>query len=107
MQPYKHEFLERLADPENRAIARACLLQTVRRLELDPEDIATLVDWLQDFLHADSSLVRTFSLQLLADFARLDQALLPAVLPLLHDALERGTPAMRARARKLLRTSKL
>ena len=35
--------------------------------------------------------------------AEADPALRPEVMPLLWDALERGTPAMRARARKLLK----
>lgn len=48
-------------------------------------------------------MVKTFSLQLLADFAAEDEDLRNDVLPLLWAAGERGTPAMRARARKLLK----
>ena len=103
LQPFKDEFLDHLGDPDNNAITRACLLQTVHHLELAPNDLATLVDWLQDFMHADSSIVKTFSLQLLVDFAAADESLRPTVMPVLWDALERGTPAMRARARKLIK----
>ncbi len=54
-----------------------------------------------------SSIVKTFSLQLLVDFAEADPSLRPEIMPLLWEALERGTPAMRARAHKLVKKYKL
>lgn len=103
LQPYKEQFLDRLLDPDNSHLARACMLQALRTLTLDKEDIELLVDTLKDFLFSESSIVKTFSLQLLADFAAEDEGLRNDVLPLLWTARERGTPAMRARARKLLK----
>lgn len=107
LQPHKDGFIDRLADPDNSHLCRACLLQTLRVLELTPDDIDLLKDILLDFMHSQSSIVKTFSLQALADFAEADPGLRPQVLPLLWDALENGTPAMRARARKLMRKYKL
>jgi hypothetical protein len=46
--------------------------------------------------------VKTFAMQGLADLAAKDAALKAKVLPLLKDLMEIGTPAMRARGRKLL-----
>ena len=103
LRPYKDRFIDRLADPANSHLCRACLLQALRALELTPDDTGLLKDMLLDFMHSESSIVKTFSLQLLFDFAEADPALRPEVMPLLWDALERGTPAMRARARKLLK----
>lgn len=103
LQPYKEQFLDRLLDPDNSHLARACMLQALRTLTLDKEDIELLIDTLKDFLFSESSIVKTFSLQLLADFAAEDEDLRNDVLPLLWAARERGTPAMRARARKLLK----
>ncbi|MDL2316872.1 hypothetical protein LJC59_07325 [Desulfovibrio sp. OttesenSCG-928-A18] len=103
LQPYKERFLDRLLDPDNSHLARACMLQAMRTLTLDKEDIELLVDTLKDFLFSESSIVKTLSLQLLADFAAKDEGLRKDVLPLLWAARESGTPAMRARARKLLK----
>ena len=101
--PYKDRLIDRLADPECGHLCRACLLEALRKLEPTPDDVDLLKDLLLGFLHSESSIVKTFSLQLLFDFAEADPALRPEVMPLLWDALERGTPAMRARARKLLK----
>lgn len=103
LQAYKERFLDRLIDPDNSHLARACMLQALRTLALDKEDIELLVDTLKDFLFSESSIVKTFSLQLLADFAAEDEDLRGDVLPLLWTARDTGTPAMRARARKLLK----
>ena len=102
LQPYKDRFLDRLTDPANSHLCRACMLQTLYALALTPDDISLLKDMLRDFMHSESSIVKTFSLELLTEFAEADEALRPEVLPLLWNALENGTPAMRARARKQL-----
>lgn len=107
LRPYKDRFIDRLADPANSHLCRACLLQALRALELAPDDVSLLKDMLLDFMHSESSIVKTFSLNLLVDFAEADASLRPEVMPLLWDALERGTPAMRARARKLMKKYKL
>ena len=107
LRPYKDRFIDRLADPANSHLCRACLLQALRALELTPDDVGLLKDMLFDFMHSESSIVKTFSLNLLVDFAEADAVLRPEVMPLLWAALERGTPAMRARARKLMKKYKL
>ena len=107
LTPYKDQFIERLAAPDNSRLCRVCLLQTLHRFELTPDDIDLLKDVLRDFMHSESSIVKTFPLQLLADFAAADESLRSEIMPLLWNALEHGTPAMRARARKLLKQYKL
>ena len=101
--PYTSRFIERLADPSNSHLARACMLQTLHQLRLTPEDVSLLKDMLLDFMFSPSSIVKTISLHLLADFAEADARLRPEVVPLLWNALENGTPAMRARVRKLMK----
>lgn len=103
LQARKHSFIDRLAAPDNSHLCRACLLQALRGLELTPDDVSLLKDMLRDFMHSESSIVKTLSLHLLVDFAETDPRLRPEVMPLLWDALERGSPAMRARARKLMK----
>ena len=104
---YKDRLIDHLAAPDNSHLCRACLLRTLHKFALTPDDIDLLKDMLRDFMHSKSSIVKTFSLQLLVDFAAMDERLRPEIMPLLWNALERGTPAMRARARKLLKKYKL
>ncbi len=61
---------------------------------------AALQAWLED---DSSSIVKTMSLQGLADLTRQDPSLLPAVLDLLRIHGRSGTAAMRARSRLLLK----
>lgn len=107
LAPYKDRLIDRLDNPDNSHLCRACLLQALHHLKLTPQDIDLLKDMLRDFMYSESSIVKTFSLQLLVDFAAADESLRPEIMPLLWDALERGTPAMRARARKLIKKYKL
>lgn len=60
---------------------------------------AVLQSWLDD----RSSIVKTASLQGLADLTRHDPTLLPEVLDILRIKGRSGTPAMRARSRHLLK----
>ena len=103
LQPLKNDFFDRLAAPDNSHLARACMIKTLPHLQLSKDDIGLIKDMLLDFLHSNSSIVKTFSLQLLADFADHHPDMRSEVMPLLWDAVENGTPAMRARTRKLLK----
>ena len=49
-----------------------------------------------------SGLNRTMAMQALMDLSEGDERLRARVLPIVRESLEGGTPAMRARARKLL-----
>jgi len=60
------------------------------------------VDILFDYLRDKSSIVKTCAMQGLAGLAAQDAALKAKVLPLLKELTDVGTPAMRARGRKLL-----
>jgi hypothetical protein len=72
------------------------------RLPLRGRDKALAVDLIFDRLTDKSGLNRTMAMQALMDMSVADPGLRSRVLPFVQQALERGTPAMRARARKLL-----
>lgn len=75
----------------------------VPRLTLTGAECARAAQALQCWLEDDSSsIVKTMSLQGLADLTRQDPSLLPMVLDLLRMQGRSGTPAMRARCRLLL-----
>ncbi len=74
----------------------------IPRLELTPAERAKAADALEGFLDDRSSIVRTFALQGLADLATQDPRMREGVIEKLREATRNGTPAMKARSRKLL-----
>jgi len=72
------------------------------RLPLKGQGKAVVVDLMFDRLRDKSGLNRTVALQALMDLSEKDSALRARVVPIVREALEGGTPAMQARARKLL-----
>ena len=76
--------------------------QMLPRLKLTHQQRQTAISILFGYLEARSSIVRTFAMQALADFALRHVNLRPQVAPLLEHLTETGTPAMRSRGRKLL-----
>jgi hypothetical protein len=72
------------------------------RLPLKGQDKAVAVELMFERLRDESGLNRTFAMQALMDLSERDAALRARVTPIVLEALESGTPAMQARARKLL-----
>ena len=72
------------------------------KLPLKGRDRALVIDLMFERLQDRSGLNRTFALQALVDMSGSDAALRARIMPVLDDFLAHGTPAMRARARRLL-----
>jgi hypothetical protein len=98
---HKAELLGLLAEAEQIEL-RWHLALMIPRLRLAPPERQRAAEVLECYLDDRSSIVKTFALEGLADLARSDVALGPKVKQLLENAVHRGTPAMKARARKLL-----
>jgi len=79
------------------------LVQIVPRLALKGPEARRAAVLLETCLEDRSSIVKTSAMQGLADLARRDQSMFPEVLDLLRIHTRSGTPAMRARGRKLLK----
>ena len=73
------------------------------RLPLTGRDKAIAVDLMFERLTDKSGLNRTCAMQALMDLSESDAALRARILPILREALEHGTPAMKARAKLLLK----
>ena len=74
----------------------------VPRLHLSRFQRLRAAEILQRCLNARSSIVRTFALQGLLDLSLSEASLKPLVIDFLRAAERSGTPAMKARSRKLL-----
>lgn len=102
LKPYKTELLGLLAEAEQIEL-RWHLAQMIPRLPLTRGERRRAVDALQLYLEDRSSIVRTFALQALADLASNNPELRSQVREILEQSLRRGTAAMKARARLLLK----
>ncbi len=99
---YKSELLGLLAEAEQIEL-RWHLALMVPRLRLTIPERQRAAAALEVYLDDRSSIVKTFALQGLADLAQDDASLRGKVKLLLEESVKSGTPAMRARARKLLK----
>ena len=101
LRPFKAELLGLLAEANEQEL-RWHLAQMVPRLALTASERAQAASLLRTYLDDRSSIVKTFAMQALADLADADETLLPETIELLHQLTRTGTPAMRARGRRLL-----
>jgi hypothetical protein len=99
--PHKKELLELLAEARQQEL-RWHLAVIVPRLPLAVKERQRTAAVLQSYLADRSSIVKTLALQGLADLAENDREIRGSVIELLREAAKSGTPAMRARSRKLL-----
>jgi hypothetical protein len=105
LKPYKTELLGLLVEAEQIEL-RWHLAQMIPRLPLTQRERRRAAQTLQLYLEDRSSIVRTFALQALADISRNDAELRLRVREILEHSVRRGTAAMKARARKLLKEQK-
>lgn len=101
LAPHKPLLLDTLARVEQKEV-RWHVAPMLARLPLAPAERKRVVDVLIGYLNDPSSIVKTQAMQALADLAQRDAALRPFVLEHLRELVVIGTPAMKARGRKLL-----
>jgi hypothetical protein len=76
--------------------------QLFSRLKLTPKERRAVVEILQNYLHDKSPIVKTFSMQALADIAEQNAELRAPIIEQLQELTRTGSPAMQARGKKLL-----
>jgi HEAT repeat protein len=101
VHPFKAELLG-LARETTQQELRWHLAQLIPRLPLTRAERQRAIALLKEFLNDRSSIVKTFALQGLAELAHGNPKLQADVIAVLEQASRTGTPAMKARARKLL-----
>ena len=101
LRPYKKELLGLMQETEEKEV-RWHLAAIAARLGLNAGERALAVAALRNYLEDRSSIVRTMALQGLHDLANDEADLGYQVIQLLEQSARAGTPAMKARSRKLL-----
>ena len=101
LELYKTTIIEEVA-PIDQQEVRWHVAQIVPRLELRETEVDEVFDILLGYLDADSKIVKTFSMQALADLALQHAELIPQVTQILEEQVRTGSPAKKSRGRKLL-----
>ncbi|NJN94385.1 MAG: hypothetical protein HC875_09970, partial [Anaerolineales bacterium] len=102
LQPYKTQLIEQVARINQQEV-RWHVAQLLPRLHLSSAEIAQAVEILLTYLDDPSKIVKTFTMQALADLAEQAASLRPQVISVLTELTQTGSPAMQSRGRKLLR----
>lgn len=100
--PFKETVLQRLAFVAQPDV-RWHVAPLLARLPLTDSEEDTVVGLLLGYTNDRSSIVKTLSMQALADIALRSRRFLPDITRHLAELAATGTPAMRARGHKLLR----
>jgi hypothetical protein len=101
LRPYKKELLGLMAETQQQEL-RWHLAAMIPRLPLNATERKLAVSTMRGYLEDRSSIVKTSALQALADLAQDEPGLRPKVIDVLRESSRNGTPAMKARSRKLL-----
>jgi hypothetical protein len=101
LKPYKAQLIQHVAAIEQQEV-RWHVAQILPRLDLSDKERSRVAEILMSYLHDESKIVKTMSMQALAELAEQDAGLLPQVMELLKELVETGSPAMRSRGRRLL-----
>lgn len=99
--PYKQMLLKSLAKLEQ-ADVRWHVAPMLARLPLSQTEQTAVIDVLAGYLKDRSSIVKTTAMQALCDLAERYKALRPFALLQVRELIAMGTPAMKARGKKLL-----
>jgi hypothetical protein len=101
LQAHKKDLLALMAETDEQEL-RWHLAAMVPRLELSGSECSSVASAFKSYLKDRSSIVKTSALEGLVDLSRHDPAIHRVATGALRQALRNGTPAMKARSRKLL-----
>jgi hypothetical protein len=101
LKPHKKLIITTIADVGQQEV-RWHAAQILPRLELSSDERRKVVALLKSYLSDDSRIVKTFAMQGLADIALQDGTYLKEVRALIETLTRSGSPAMKARGKKLL-----
>lgn len=101
LKPYKTRLIGKVAEIDQQEV-RWHVAQLFSRLELNGSERRKVVLILNEYLKDGSRIVKTCSMQALADIAGKDNRLRPSIVRQIEILSRDGSPAMRSRGTKLL-----
>ena len=101
LRRYKTQLIGPLARVNQKEV-RWHVAQLLPRVQWNESEMQRVLGILMNYLNDTSSIVKTFAMQALADLAHRNPELIPQVLTHVRELTAIGTPAMKARGRKIL-----
>jgi len=106
LQSLKTRLINEVAEIKQQEV-RWHVAQMFSRLEIDDKERDRIIEILLSYIDtSESKIVKTFSMQTLADFAERDETIRPQIIKILKNLADRGSPAMKNRGEKLINTLK-
>ena len=101
LQPFKRRLMREVAKIDQKEV-RWHVAQMLSRLALNARERRMAMAILSEYLEDESKIVKTFSMQALAEIAEQDADLRAPIIAQLQKLTRTGSPAMKARGKKLL-----
>ncbi len=101
LAPFKSKLIRQIAKSDQQEV-RWHVAQLFSRLALNQAERRVVAGILSEYLKDESRIVKTFSMQALADIAEKDEELRAPIVTQLEKLTRTGSPAMKSRGRKLL-----
>ena len=103
LQPFKKRLINEVSKIKQQEV-RWHVAQMFSYLEVNEKERDQIINILLSYIDtSDSKIVKTFSMQTLADFAGEDKVVRPKILKILEELVKTGSPAMKSRGRKLIK----
>ena len=102
LKPYKTRLISEVSKIKQQEV-RWHVAQMFSRLEINNRERDRIIKILLSYIDtSESKIVKTFSMQTLADLAKRDEAIRPQIIKILKNLVGTGSPAMKNRGNKLI-----
>ncbi len=102
LKPYKERLISEVSKIKQQEV-RWHVAQMFSRLEINDRERDRIIKILLFYIDtSESKIVKTFSMQTLADLAKRDEAIRPQIIKILKNLVGAGSPAMKNRGNKLI-----
>jgi len=102
LKPYKTRLINEASKIKQQEV-RWHVAQMFSRLEINDRERDRIIKILLSYIDtSESKIVKTFSMQTLADLAKRDEAIRPQIIKILKNLVGTGSPAMKNRGNKLI-----
>jgi len=102
LKPYKERLISEVSKIKQQEV-RWHVAQMFSRLEINDRERDRIIKILLSYIDtSESKIVKTFSMQTLADLAKRDEAIRPQIIKILKNLVGTGSPAMKNRGNKLI-----
>ena len=102
LQPFKSELINQISKIKQQEVQWHAA-QMFSYIKINKTERDKIIKILLSYIKTtDSSIVKVFSMQTLADFAEKDEQINPQIIKLIKEMMEKGSPAIISRGKKLL-----